>query len=425
MKSCPIVVLCVVNFPRFIVHHSCGKARTGTIETAHGNIATPAFLFCATHASLKGLSLDQIKSVNTPVLLSNTYHLMVQPGSELIQSLGGLHQFMAWDGPIFTDSGGYQIFSLFHGSVSEEIKGNRRGGGRVALPPVKVSEEGALFVSHRDGKRMMLTPERSVQVQRHLGSDLMCVLDECTPLRMTKDQTAASMYLSHRWAQRCLTEFYQQEPSGQGLYGIVQGGVYPDLRQISVEETASKPFFGHAIGGSLGNSVQQMRDVVDMAMASGQLSARPIHLLGIGGVDDIFYGVTQGIDTFDCVSPTRLGRHGGALVQPHYWNDASQDPAPKHHINLWNACFQKDQRPIDSACPCPTCRSYSRAYLHHLLKARELLALSALTLHNVSFMNRCMHAIRQGILSHSLTATWKQWSMPYVLGQTEMTSPQP
>ncbi len=406
--------------PHFTIRHQSGKARTGIISTAHGDIHTPSFLFCATHASLKGLSVDQIRSVQTPVLLSNTYHLMVQPGSELIQSLGGLHRFMSWDGPIFTDSGGYQIFSLFHGSVSEEIKGKRRAAGKITLPPVKVSEEGALFVSHRDGRRMMLTPERSVQVQRHLGSDLMCVLDECTPLHMTKSQTERSMHLSHRWAQRSLDAFQADEPSHQGLYGIVQGGVYPDLRQISVNETASKPFFGHAIGGSLGDSVTQMREVVAMAMASGQLSQRPIHLLGIGGIDDIFYGVQQGIDTFDCVAPTRLGRHGGALVQPHYWNDASQDPAPKHHINLWNACFQKDQRPIDATCPCPTCRSYSRSYLHHLLKAKELLALSALTLHNVCFMNRCMSAIRDSIENNCINTTWAQWSMPHVLQQNKV-----
>ena len=219
------------------------------------------------------------------------------------------------------------------------------------------------------------------------------------------------MNLSHRWAGRSLTAFQQQGQAHQGLYGIVQGGIYPDLRQESAYHIAQMPFFGHAIGGSLGASKSQMGEVIDMALDGETLDTRPIHLLGIGGVEDIFQGVLKGIDTFDCVSPTRLGRHGGALIQPHYWDNAQEEPSPRNHINLWKSCFRTDPKPIDETCPCPTCRTYSRAYLHHLLKAREILGLTALTLHNVSFMNRLMQAIGTGIATNTLDRVHKQWSM--------------
>jgi len=398
-------------YPIFKVGARAGLARTGSIITAHGVLHTPAFLFCATHATLKGLAIDAIKAAGTQILLSNTYHLMIQPGSDLIEKLGGIHRFMGWDGPVFTDSGGYQIFSLHHGSVSDEIKGKRRN--MASFPPVKVTEEGALFVSHRDGKRHHLTPEKSIQVQTELGSDLICVLDECTPLHMTRWQTEKSMHLSHRWAQRSLAAFDEKRKAHQGLYGIVQGGVYPDFRKQSGEYIASMPFFGHAIGGSLGATKTQMNEVIDMALADGILYDRPIHLLGIGGVEDIFQGVAKGIDTFDCVSPTRLGRHGGALIQPHYWNDAQEDFSSRNHINLWKACFRDDPRPIDASCPCATCAVYSRAYLHHLLKAKEILALTALTVHNIVFMNRLMADIRHGIETQTLADVRARWSNGY------------
>ncbi|MBM3631885.1 MAG: tRNA guanosine(34) transglycosylase Tgt [Alphaproteobacteria bacterium] len=394
--------------PTFHITGQSGTSRTGRITTAHGVLETPAFLFCATHATLKGLSIDSIKAAGTPILLSNTYHLMLQPGSDLIEQLGGIHTFMGWDGPVFTDSGGYQIFSLHHGSVSDEIKGKRRN--MSSFPPVKVTEEGAIFVSHRDGKRHHLTPEKSIQVQTELGADLICVLDECTPLHMTRAQTERSMHLSHRWGKRSLDDFEQRKKPHQGLYGIVQGGIYPDFRKHSAEMIASMPFFGHAIGGSLGATKSQMGEVIDMALCDGALYVRPIHLLGIGGVEDIFQGVSKGIDTFDCVSPTRLGRHGGALIDNAYWDDAAEDWRPKNHINLWKSCFRTDPKPIDASCPCSTCALYSRAYLHHLLKAKEILALTALSVHNVCFMNRLMAAIRHGIATHSLGDVRNRWS---------------
>jgi queuine tRNA-ribosyltransferase len=378
--------------------------RLGLVQTAHGAIETPAFLFCATKGALKSLCIDQI---DTQILLSNTYHLMIQPGSDLIEKMGGLHRFMGWSKPIFTDSGGYQIFSLGHGSVSDEIKGKRCGARSLT----RITEEGALFKSYRNGENIFLTPERAIHVQKQLGSDLMCVLDECTPFHVTKDYTQKSMLLSHRWALRSLAEFERSCcPHGypQGLYGIVQGGIYDDLRRESADFINSQAFFGHAIGGSLGCTRSQMHEIVQMTR--GFLSGeKPVHLLGIGGLKDIIWGVSCGIDTFDCVSPTRLGRHGGALIRPHYWDTASEKKHGRESINLFKSCFQEDSRPIDESCPCSTCYSYSRAYLHHLLKAKELTAMSALTVHNMVFMDRFMYAIRQGIQDESLSQVQKEW----------------
>jgi queuine tRNA-ribosyltransferase len=401
-------------YPRFTVGQRRGMARLGLIETAHGPVHTPAFYFCATQATLKGLAVPQITALDTQLLLANTYHLMLQPGSELIARLGGLQKFMGWPGPTFTDSGGYQIFSLHHGSVSDEIKGRRRfiTGHR----PVKITEEGALFTSHRDGSKHLLSPERSIQVQSQLGADMICVLDECTPLHMTQKATLASMHLSHRWAERSLQAFAQCGQAHQGLYGIVQGGVYPEFRKESGQFIADQPFFGHAIGGSLGADKAQMAEVIAMALQTKELREKPIHLLGIGDVGAIFFGVRQGIDTFDCVSPTRLGRHGGALVKPAFWQQGGPDDErlkspPRQSINLRRQNFRDDPRPIDAQCPCTACRLYSRAYLHHLLKAGEILALTLLTEHNVAFMNRLMQAIRQAILDDTLDHTQQEWAI--------------
>jgi queuine tRNA-ribosyltransferase len=394
----------IVPYFKILNQDSNTLARTGILHTDHGTVRTPAFFFCATQGTLKGVAVDPLLDVGTQLLLSNTYHLMLQPGSELIEKMGGIHQFMAWPQPVFTDSGGYQIFSLWHGSVSDEIKGQRRF--KSTPPRVRVSEEGALFVSHRDGQRHLLSPERSIQVQSQLGADFICVLDECTPVHMTKQQTKDSLDLSHRWALRSLEAFEKYGKPHQGLYGIIQGGIHPDLRQESIEFIQNLPFFGHAVGGSLGCTKEQMYQVVDMALA-GLPRHKPIHLLGIGGIQDIFEGVGRGIDTFDCVAPTRLGRHGGAIVAAHHWKGSLD--TPKSHISLWKSCFRDDPRPIDEACPCSTCGRYSRAYIHHLLKAKEILALTALTLHNVCAMNRLMEDIRKGIENCDLDTPRRYW----------------
>lgn len=372
------------------------RGRLGVLSTPHGSLETPAFIFCATKATVKALTIDQVKKADTQIILSNTYHLMLQPGSSIIKKMGGLHQFCGWKGPMLTDSGGFQIFSLGHGSVADEIKGSKRPLFRKNT--VKISEEGATFHSYIDGKKYILTPERSIEIQRELGADLIVVFDECTPFHVDKNYTAASMRMSHRWALRSLAEFDRENDGSQALYGIVQGGVYEDLRKESVDFINEKDFFGIAIGGSLGASKLQMYEVVQMVMPYVQ-EARPVHLLGIGGIRDIFTGVRQGIDTFDCVHPTRIARHGGALVKG----------GKKEHINLLNSQFKDDPRPIDDTCRCEACLTYSRSYIHHLFKAREMLALQLVTLHNVYCMNRLMRDIRNALEMDTLDEEERQW----------------
>lgn len=380
------------------------KARLGTLHTPHGSLQTPAFIFCATKAAIKGLSLKQMKDADTQIILSNTYHLMLQPGSELVAKMGGLHKFMGWDGPLLTDSGGFQIFSLGHGSVASEVKGRRMSGREKKL--YTITEEGAQFRSYVDGSLHTLTPERAMKVQRELGPDIALVLDECTPFHVDKAYTQRSMHLSHRWALRSIAAFKAHHTGVQALYGIIQGGVYPDLRKESASFVGSQPFFGHAVGGSLGADKAQMYDVVAMTME--QLPQdKPVHLLGIGGIRDIFNGVRQGIDTFDCVHPTRLARHGGALVTTAVPPSSPDDT--REHINLNNAGFREDPLPIDPSCACQTCTTVSRAYIHHLLKAKELQAHQLITFHNVFHMNRLLTAIRSAIAAGTLDEEEKVW----------------
>lgn len=372
------------------------RGRLGHLKTPHSVLQTPAFIFCATRATVKAATIKQVKEAGTQIILSNTYHLMLQPGSKVIKKMGGLHKFCGWDGPMLTDSGGFQIFSLGHGSVAEEIKGTRNFSNRKSS--VKISEEGALFRSYIDGKKHLLTPEKSIEIQRDLGPDLAVVFDECTPFHVDKGYTASSMRLSHRWALRSLAEFDRGNDGAQGLYGIVQGGVYDDLRRESIDFINEQDFFGIAVGGSLGASKEQMYDVVGMVMPK-LAEERPVHLLGIGGIRDIFSGVRHGIDTFDCVHPTRIARHGGALVKR----------GEKEHINLMNSRFKEDPNPIEEDCPCEACTTYSRAYIHHLLKSKEMLALQLITLHNITYMNRLMEAIRSALATDTLDEEEEKW----------------
>ncbi|MCR5225518.1 MAG: tRNA guanosine(34) transglycosylase Tgt [Alphaproteobacteria bacterium] len=375
------------------------KARLGLLYTPHGLIKTPAFIFCGTKASVKGISPRQLKEAETQIILSNTYHLFSYPGSAYIKQRGGLHKFMGWNGPMFTDSGGFQIFSLGHGSVADEIKGRRSGISTLT----KINENGATFKSYWDGSEQLLTPEKSIQVQRDLGADLIVAFDECTPYHSDKKYTEKSMERSHRWEKRSLDEFVRGNDYSQAMYGIVQGGVHEDLRKRSAEFVSSNPFFATAIGGTLGATKEQMYEVVEMAMNGLDIS-RPIHLLGIGGISDIFRGVALGIDTFDCVHPTRIARHGGALVKAAYRDDKRRE-----HINLKRTEYATDDNPIEMDCDCPTCRSFSKAYLHYLLKAKELLALQAIAVHNIHFMNKLMAEIRHGLETNSLEAVKSEW----------------
>ncbi|MCE9508559.1 MAG: tRNA guanosine(34) transglycosylase Tgt [Alphaproteobacteria bacterium] len=372
------------------------RARIGRLTTPHGAIDTPNFIFCGTKASVKGLSPLQLREAGTDIILSNTYHLMLSPGPDLIAEMGGLHKFMNWDGPLFTDSGGFQIFSLGHGSVADEIKGRRTTNRPKTF--LKISEEGAEFRSYLDGKKFFLTPESSIQIQRKLGADLIVQLDECTPFHADKEYTARSMEMSMRWGDRSLAEHERHDDGKQAMYGIVQGGVYPELRKISCEYTRDRDFFSTAIGGSLGSNKEQMYEVV--AMCSEHIhQSRPVHLLGIGSFIDIFTNVRQGIDTFDCVSPTRTARHGWALVKG----------APKERVNLRNAQFMKDPTPVDETCGCYTCRNHSKSYIHHLFRVGETLGMQLLSIHNVFTMNRLMREVRAAIAGGMLDAVQKEW----------------
>ena len=344
------------------------NARVTTINTPNGTIDTPAFIFCATKGFLRGITTKQLKECNTQIILSNTYHLDIFPGSEKIKEMGGLHKATCWKGPMLTDSGGYQVFAMGHGSVSEEIKGKRNGWSPTLH---KITEEGAIFQSYYDKSKKKLTPEKSIQIQKNLGADLIVVFDECTAFNVSKEYTESSMHRSHRWALRSINEFNKLNIQNQALYGIVQGGIYSDLRTISIDFNNSQNFFGIAIGGSLGSDKQTMYKTIEYTMNRIRKD-KPIHLLGIGGIADIFHGIRQGIDTFDCVHPTRLGRHGCALVKSNYWLNSKKKP--KESIDLTKSDFNKDTSVIDDSCECPTCKDgHSRMYINYLFKLNESL----------------------------------------------------
>ena len=355
--------------------------------------------------------MEEMRDAQTQIVLGNTFHLMLSPGSKRVRQWGGLARMSGWQGPTLTDSGGYQIFSMGFGSVAEEIKGNRHFTS--ARSRVKISEEGALFTSSLNGDRILLTPERSIDIQEEIGADIILAFDECTPYHVDRTYTEKSLHRSHRWERRSLEHFERLEAQKEGrflpqaLYGIVQGGVYDDLRQESCQFVNETPFFGQAVGGCLGATRRQMHDVVACAMSYLRRD-RPTHLLGIGKMADIFHGVKVGIDTFDCVHPTRLARHGSALTR---WSERARfngDPT-REHINLLNSVFQDDEAPLDPHCTCGTCQRYSRGYLHHLLKSREMVACNLLARHNVFFMNELMREIRRGLRENCLKDVQTLW----------------
>jgi queuine tRNA-ribosyltransferase len=374
------------------------RARIGRLTTPHGSIQTPNFIFCGTKAAMKACPTEDLRNLGVDIILSNTYHLMLQPGSELVEKMGGLHDFMQWQGPMLTDSGGYQIFSMGHGSISSEIKGKAIPGRRRTLS--KITEEGALFHSYVDGKRIFLTPEDSIRIQRELGADLIVMLDECTPFHVDKDYTARSMQMTHRWGDRCVAEFDRTENGRQALYGIVQGGVYEDLRHEAASYTASRPFFGTAIGGCLGDTKDAVIEIAGYAMPY-VAPDRPIHLLGIGGIEEIIRGVALGIDTFDCVSPTRLARHGWALAP---FEETGR-------INIRNARYREDSSPLDESLGCAASGAFSRAYYHHLFRAQEMLGMQLLTQHNIAVMVRLMHDIRAAVREGTLAQLARRYNV--------------
>ncbi len=393
------------SYPEFSfdIHYTSQKsrARIGTLNTPHGPLETPAFIFCATKAAMKIATIKQTKDENTQIILGNTYHLHLQPGEDLICEMGGLHKFTGWDGPMLTDSGGFQVFSLGHGGVVAEIKGEQQSQKRKKSL-LGIDESGARFKSYIDGSIKTLTPESAIEIQRKIGADIILVLDECTPFHVTKDYTANSMRMSHRWAKRGLEQFRKDTVSPatkkpQALYGIVQGGVYADLRKESAEFASEQDFFGIAVGGCLGSSKEQMYDVTSMAMDYVRRDC-PVHLLGIGGIRDVWEGVQRGIDTFDCVTPTRIARHGSAYIKGRETN-----------LNLVNARFKNDPEPLDTSCGCYTCQTHSRGYIHHLFKAKEMLGMQLLAIHNIHFMNDLMSSVRQAIKSDSIQEEMSKW----------------
>ena len=381
----------------FTVRTRCpvSLGRSGTLHLAHGEVRTPAFVPLATRGAVKTLEPRDVVALGYEIVLGNTFHLFLAPGPELVQKLGGLHRFMRWKQPIITDSGGFQVFSMGHGGVADEIKGRgqagRAAGGESTGTILAIEEEGVRFRSYVDGRERFLGPETSMGVQAALGSDIALVFDECTPFHVSRDYTARSTQRTHRWLDRCLDWHRRHGPQEQAVYGIVQGGVEQDLRLESAGVVAASDCDGIAIGGSLGQDKAQMYEVVSWTTAQLQRDApnRPRHLLGIGDVDDLITCVQLGIDTFDCAMPTRLGRHGVALVP---------DPERRWRVDLVKGRWREADQPILDGCPCPACAAgFTRAYLHYLLRAGELTALRLVTLHNLSFIARLMTDLRTAI----------------------------
>ena len=353
----------------FTLHATDGKARTGVIHTPRGEIRTPAFMPVGTAATVKAMMPDSVRATGADILLGNTYHLMLRPTAERIARLGGLHRFMNWDRPILTDSGGFQVMSL------------------ASLR--KLTEEGVRFSSHIDGSKHMLTPERSMEIQKLLGSDIVMCFDECPALPATEEQVAKSMRLSMRWAERSRDAFGDRP--GHALFGIMQGGVTRELREESAKALTAIGFDGYAVGGlAVGEGQEAMFDVLNYA--PGFLPEdKPRYLMGVGKPDDIVGAVERGIDMMDCVLPSRSGRTGQA------WTRRGQ-------INIKNARHQDDPRPLDADCGCPACRNYSRAYLHHVNKAQEIIASMLLTWHNLHYYQELMQGLRDAIAGGRLQA---------------------
>ncbi|MEC7570624.1 MAG: tRNA guanosine(34) transglycosylase Tgt [Pseudomonadota bacterium] len=345
-----------------------GPARRGRVSTAHGSFETPAFMPVGTAGTVKAMTMDGVAATGAEIILGNTYHLMLRPGAEIVAEMGGLQEFTRWSGPILTDSGGFQVMSL------AELR--------------KLTEEGVRFRSHVDGRHMMLTPEDSIRIQHQLGADITMVLDECTPYPATHEEAEKSMELSMRWAVRSKEAFVRRP--GHGLFGIVQGSVYEDLRHRSIAALTDIGFDGYAVGGlAVGEGQAQMFSVLDFTMPA-MPADRPRYLMGVGKPSDLVGAVARGVDMFDCVLPTRSGRTGQAFTR-------------RGVVNIRNARHSRDPRPVDADCACQTCQNYSRAYLHHLFKAGEILGLMLMTAHNLRFYQDLMADLRAAIEAGRLT----------------------
>ena len=368
----------------FTLNASDQDARQGTLTTAHGNIETPVFMPVGTAATVKGMTTQSLKEIGAKIILANTYHLMLRPGAERIKKLGGVRKMMAWDAPLLTDSGGFQVMSL--GELRD------------------IDEDGVSFRSHLDGSMIRLTPESSTQIQRMLDATISMAFDECTPFPVSLDEAAKSMRLSMRWAQRCRNAF--KPLKGYGQFGIVQGSVYPELRAESVETLTSIGFEGYAIGGlAVGEDQKTMFEILE-ATAPLMPKDKPRYLMGVGKPDDIIGAIARGVDMFDCVLPTRSGRTAQGFTR-------------RGAVNIKNARHADDPRPLDAECNCPTCQNYSRAYLHHLFKADEVLGLMLLTYHNLQYYQDLTQGAREAITAKTFDEYARKFYSDYEQGDIE------
>ncbi|KKD37893.1 MAG: tRNA guanosine(34) transglycosylase Tgt [Limnoraphis robusta] len=352
------------------------QARAGVFSTPHGLVETPRFMPVGTLANVKTLTPAHLEAAGAQMVLSNTYHLHLQPGEKIVANAGGLHRFMAWNGPILTDSGGFQVFSL------SEIR--------------TINEEGVIFRSPHDGLMINFTPERSIHIQNELGADVIMAFDECPPYPASREQVLNATERTYRWLERCITA---HQRSDQALFGIVQGGVYPDLRQNAAKQLVKLDLPGYAIGGvSVGEPSELIEKIVQVTTPFLPPD-KPRYLMGVGTYREMAQAIASGVDLFDCVIPTRLARHGAALVQGERWN-------------LKNAQFREDFQPLDETCPCYTCQNFSRAYLSHLVRAKELLAYTLLSIHNVTELIRFTQRIRDAIFRDRFSEEFAEWIKP-------------
>lgn len=360
------------------------KARLGKLHTAHGVVDTPAFMPVGTCATVKAMKPETVANTGAQILLGNTYHLMLRPGEELVEKMGGLHKFMNWDKPILTDSGGFQVMSL------SELR--------------KITEEGVKFNSHIDGKKIMLTPEYSIQIQHKLDSNITMCFDECTPYPATHDVAKDSMQMSMRWAKRSKNAFVDRD--GYGIFGIQQGSTFEDLRKESSEKLTEVGFDGYAIGGlAVGEGQEEMFKALDFAPDMLPID-KPRYLMGVGRPDDIVGAVDRGVDMFDCVMPTRSGRTALGFTS-------------RGTVNIRNARHKEDHRPLEEACDCDLCKNYSRAYLHHLIKANEILGVMLLTEHNIRYYQRLMAGIRESLANDKFEEFKEDFYKTQALGDIE------
>lgn len=376
------------------------QARAGIINTAHGKILTPAFVPVGSQATVKSLTPQDLKEIGVQVFFANTYHLYLRPGAEVIQKLGGLHKFMNWDRPLMTDSGGFQVFSLGSGKIKKHISSEGNKKQKESL--VKIDYNGVTFQSHLDGSKHYFTPEKSIEIQKKLGADMLIAFDECPPFPTTYEYAQTAMARTHRWAIRSLEAFNKiKSPRKQFLYGVIQGSLFEDLRQESAKFISSLGFDGLAIGGvAVGESKKQMIQVLDWVMPvlrKGK-TQRPVHLLGVGEIDDIFVAVERGVDTMDCVMPTRLARMGHILFKGKNFT---------YDIN--KSIFANDASSIDKNCHCNVCQNFSKAYIHHLFRANELLAYRLATYHNLFFIEELFAKIREALQRNEFLSLKKQW----------------